>query len=294
MLAIKRSTYKAIIHLPNLLRVIRWPNLLIIALTQYLTAIFLVGDLPQWKFFITDWRLFLLCLSTVLIAAAGYIINDYYDIKIDYINKPDKVVIGKIIKRRVAMVIHLTLSSIGFLLGVAVSMWVGLVNLVAIFLLWLYSNQLKRLPLVGNLVVAILTAASVLIVALRYQQNNLYVYMYAIFAFTITLLREIIKDMEDLKGDSDFGCKTLPIIWGIRRTKYLLYLIVAVFIVSIIYFLQKLAIEYLYFYMAVFLIPMIFFIYRLIGADSKRNFSYLSNFCKLLMIFGILSMVFFK
>jgi 4-hydroxybenzoate polyprenyltransferase len=294
MLAIKRSTYKAIIHLPNLLRVIRWPNLLIIALTQYLTAIFLVGDLPQWKFFITDWRLFLLCLSTVLIAAAGYIINDYYDIKIDYINKPDKVVIGKIIKRRVAMVIHLTLSSIGFLLGVAVSMWVGMVNLVAIFLLWLYSNQLKRLPLVGNLVVAILTAASVLIVALRYQQNNLYVYMYAIFAFTITLLREIIKDMEDLKGDSDFGCKTLPIIWGIRRTKYLLYLIVAVFIVSIIYFLQKLAIEYLYFYMAVFLIPMIFFIYRLIGADSKRNFSYLSNFCKLLIIFGILSMVFFK
>lgn len=294
MLAVKRSTYKAIVHLPNLLRVMRWPNLLIIVLTQYLTAIFLIGNLSQWRYFLTDWRLLLLCISTVLIAAAGYIINDYYDIKIDYINKPHKVVVGKIIKRRVAMAIHLSLSSVGFLMGVMVSYWVGLVNLLAIFLLWLYSNQLKRLPFLGNLVVAMLTAATVLIVALRYQQNNPYVYMYAIFAFTITLAREIIKDMEDLQGDQNFGCKTLPIIWGIRKTKYLLYLILLVFIASIIYFIQKLAIGYLYIYMTIFLIPMIFFIYRLVMADAKRNFGYLSNLCKFLMISGILSMIFFK
>lgn len=294
MLAVKRSTYKAIVHLPNLMRVMRWPNLLIIVLTQYLTAIFLIGDLSQWRYFITDWRLLLLCLSTVLIAAAGYIINDYYDIKIDYINKPHKVVVGKIIKRRVAMAIHLTLSSLGFLLGISVSLWVGAVNLIAIFLLWFYSNQLKRLPFLGNLVVATLTAATVLIVALRYQENNLYVYMYAIFAFTITLVREIIKDMEDLQGDQNFGCKTLPIIWGIRKTKYLLYLILLIFMLSIIYFIQRLTIDYLYIYMTIFLIPMIFFIYRLVMADAKRNFGYLSNICKLLMISGILSMVFFK
>ncbi len=294
MLAVKRSTYKAIVHLPNLLRVMRWPNLLIIVLTQYLSAIFLIGDLSQWKYFIGDWRLFLLCLSTVLIAAAGYIINDYYDIKIDYINKPHKVVVGKIIKRRVAMAIHLTLSSLGFVMGVVVSPWVGVVNLLAIFLLWLYSNQLKRLPLLGNLTVALLTATTLLVVALRYQENNPYVYMYALFAFVITLVREIIKDMEDLQGDQNFGCKTLPIIWGIRKTKNLLYLILAIFMASIFYFIEKLAIEYLYIYMTIFLIPMIFFIYRLVMADAKRNFSYLSTLCKLLMISGILSMVFFK
>jgi len=272
----------------------RWPNLLIIVLTQYLTAIFLIGDLHQWRYYLTDLKLLLLCISTVLIAAAGYIINDYYDIKIDYINKPHKVVVGKIIKRRVAMFIHLTLSSLGLLIGIAISLWVGAVNFFAIFLLWLYSNQLKRLPFLGNFAVALLTAATVWIVAVRYQQFNDYVYMYALFAFAITLIRELIKDIEDLQGDSNFGCKTIPVIFGIRKSKQLLYLIVTIFIISIIYLINKLSIEHLYSYMAIFLLPMAYFVYRLVKADAKKNFSYLSNFCKLLMIFGILSMVFFK
>lgn len=276
------------------LRLIRFPNLLIIVATQYMVRIFLIGPQYEWRSHLLSQNGFLLSLSTLLVAAAGYIINDYYDIKIDIINKPKRVVIGRMISRRKALVAHALLSIVGIGIGFFLSKQAGLINLVAVFLLWLYSNQLKRLPFVGNLSVAVLTALSLWIMVVYYPQNKLYVFTFAAFAFFITLIREIIKDIEDVRGDVQFGCLTLPILWGIRRTKTVLYLLILLLVLVLFTFSSYLQLDYLmisYFAIAIGL-PVGWLIWRLFWADTRKDFVYLSFLCKIIILIGVLSMLF--
>lgn len=272
----------------------RFPNLFIIALTQYFTAIFLISTKGQWQNMLSDYKLLLISISTVLIAAAGYIINDYYDVKIDFVNKPERVVVDKLLKRRVVMAAHTILNFTGIGIGLLVSLKIALVNFLSALLLWLYSNHLKRLPFVGNFAVALLTGAALLVITIYYRENTFLVLVYAIFAFAITLIREIIKDIEDVKGDTVFGCRTLPVIWGIRKTKMIIYLLSAVFTALLFYLASVLDNPTLIIYFAVLIIPLSHFIYRLVIADTKKDFSYLSTYCKVLMLSGILSMTFFS
>lgn len=276
------------------LKLSRFNNLIIIFLTQYAGAIFLVNAEKSPLYVIGDFRFFVMVLSTVVIAAAGYYINDYYDIKIDLINKPDRVIVGKTIKRRPVMIAHTTLNAIGILLATLVSPWLGLINLICAFLLWLYSNLLKRLPFLGNFVVAILTGSTLLVLMIYYRTIDLIVIIYAFFAFGITLIREIIKDMEDVKGDASYGGQTLPVIYGLRRTKLILLLIIVPFTVSLIVFLLRLQHQYLLIYFGVMSIPFLYFVIRLIQSDTKKHFSFLSSYCKWLIIAGILSMSILK
>lgn len=268
-------------------RLTRFWNLLIVALTQYATAGFLVSFET-----LTDWRLLVLVSSTVMIAAAGYIINDYYDVKIDLVNKPDRVVVGKWIPRRFAILFHSFLSITGTALGFLISWPIGLINFFSAFLLWVYSNQLKRLPFVGNFSIALLTGCTLLVVEALYHSGNILIWIYALFAFFITLAREIIKDMEDLKGDNTFGCRTLPIIWGIRKTKQLVYLLLILFVSVVIYLdVHFGALPLTYFLPALFA-PLLVLTFRLIRADTVRDFYWLSRWCKLIMLLGVVSMAF--
>jgi 4-hydroxybenzoate polyprenyltransferase len=285
-----RWRYRRVL-MKSFLRLIRAGNLLIIVLTQYLVRIFLVGPKEDWLRHLSDFRFFLLSLSTVLIAAAGYIINDYYDIKIDTINKPRRVVIGRMLRRRHAMFTHTAFNALGIGLGLLVGLKVAAVNLLAAFVLWLYSNQLKRLPFIGNFTVALLTAASLLVIILYAPRNQFLVVTFALFAFFISLIREIIKDMEDLRGDATFGCQTLPIVWGIRRTKSLLYILIGSFLV-ILFSLSFYLREWIVFYFSLFVfLPTAWLTWRLARADTRREFGYLSTWCKIIMLSGVLSMV---
>lgn len=283
------SPYQAKRFIVSFLRLTRAWNLMIIALSQYFIASMLIGPST-----ILHWKLFMLCVSTILVAAAGYIINDYYDVKIDLVNKPDRVVIGKGITRRYAILFHSLLSLTGIFIGFILNWRIGIMNFAAVFLLWWYSNDLKRQPFIGNVVVAILTGISVMIVDSLYETGNILIISYAIFAFFMTLVREIIKDMEDLKGDHTFGCKTLPIVWGLRKTKYMIYGILAVFVVIVLSLNFLLGNLPVYFFLIFLFPPLIILIYRLIRADTKKDFAWLSSFCKLIMILGILSLAFIK
>ncbi|MBL0741514.1 geranylgeranylglycerol-phosphate geranylgeranyltransferase [Chryseolinea lacunae] len=271
----------------SLLKLTRFGNLVIIGFAQYFTARFLIG--PHT---FTDIRLFILSVSTVMIAAAGYIINDYYDVKIDYINKPERVVIGKHITRRYAILFHVVLSSLGIVLALLLSWRLVAVNVFSVFLLWWYSNSLKRLPFVGNLTVAMLTGLSIYVVDLLYGTHSALVIIYALFAFFMTLVREIIKDMEDLKGDNTFGCKTLPIVLGMRKTKMIIYGILAVFSATVLVLNQLYAALPFQYYTVFLFLPLLWLFYRLLRADMKKDFSWLSAFCKIIMLLGISSMAF--
>jgi len=275
------------IPLQALIRLTRLWNLIIIAVSQYFTAWFLISP-GTWY----DVKLLVLSLSTMIIAAGGYSINDYYDIKIDLINKPERVVVGKNLSRRQVLLFHSILSLAGTAMGFFLSWPIGVVNFFAGFLLWLYSNALKRMPFVGNLAVALLTGLSVFVVNLLFLPIQTLVLVYVLFAFFMTLIREIIKDMEDLKGDDTFGCRTLPIIWGLRSTKVFIYLLIILFCAGVIlihFYVARLPVM---FFSGFLLIPMGILVIWLIRADTKKDYFYLSQFSKLIMLAGIFSMAF--
>jgi 4-hydroxybenzoate polyprenyltransferase len=156
--------------------------------------------------------------------------------------------------------------------------------------LWLYSNNLKRQPFVGNLVVALLTGLSIYTVDVYYGVGNPLVTIYASFSFFITLVREIIKDMEDLKGDNTFGCRTLPIIWGVRKTKLVIYSILTLFSATVLLLNHFYARLPIYYFLIFLFIPLLWLLARLIRADTTKDYAWLSNFCKVIMLLGILSM----
>ncbi|HSC39845.1 MAG TPA: geranylgeranylglycerol-phosphate geranylgeranyltransferase, partial [Chitinophagaceae bacterium] len=227
------------------LRLIRWPNLVFIVLTQFLFYYCIL--LPTYQTMGMDhalylsWKAFrLLVASSVLVAAAGYIINDYFDLNIDQVNKPDSIVVQKIIKRRWAIFWHLGLSAAGLVLTLYVCRLTGnwLVapaNLLCVLLLWFYSTTFKRKFLIGNVIIALLTAWVVLVLytseldLLALTRNAVYrqafnkvfkaAMLYGGFAFVISLIREVVKDMEDIAGDEKYGCRTMPIVWGIPSSK---------------------------------------------------------------------------
>jgi 4-hydroxybenzoate polyprenyltransferase len=273
----------------SILKLTRFWNLLIIGLAQYFTAFFLIG--ARTKVFL-DFTFLLLSASTIMIAAAGYIINDYYDVKIDFINKPDRVVVGKSITRRFAILFHVVLSGLGILTGLFLSLKIFALNIVSVFLLWFYSNSLKRQPFVGNFSVALLTGLSVYVVDVYYRTNNSLVIIYAIFSFFMTLVREIIKDMEDLKGDNTFGCRTLPIVLGIRKTKNIIYFILALFSLTVVILNHFFESEYIHYFLLLLFIPLLWLLNKLIRADTTKDYTWLSNFCKVIMLLGIFSMTF--
>ncbi len=271
--------------LSALFRLTRFWNLLIIGFAQYFTAFFLIGFHT-----VKDWRLLVPSASTIMIAAAGYIINDYYDVKIDLINKPERVVVGKSIPRRYAILLHTFLSLTGVAFGLLLSWKIAVINFFSAFLLWFYSNNLKRQPFVGNLTVALLTGLSIALINWLYHTDLVLINIYASFAFFMTLVREIIKDMEDLKGDTTYGCKTLPIVLGFRKTKTVLYSLLALFVLSVVlihFFSNPLPI---YYFIGFLFFPLSVLFLRLVRADTKNDFYQLSTLCKMIMLLGILSM----
>ena len=274
------------------LKLIRFQNLIIIFISQYFAAIFLLHGFSDWNSVLTDPYMFLLSISTLLIAAGGYIINDYYDVKIDMINKPERIVVGMLMKRRTAIILHTFINLTGIIAGFAVNWKVGMVCVIISFLLWLYSVWLKKTAFAGNILISLLSAVSLLLLTFYYHSNIEVILIYAVFAFFISLIREIIKDMEDMKGDAAFGCKTLPIIIGIRKTKTILFTLIIVFTAVLIVSGLRIQINVLA-YLGLFVLPPLMWLsFSLARADSSRDFTRLSFLCKYIMLSGIVSMVF--
>jgi len=276
----------------SLFKISRPLNLVIVAFAQLMTAYFLVETTRKGLPVLQDINLYLIIFSTVILTAAGYMINDYYDVKIDYVNKPDEVIIGKGMKRRVVIFFHSILNITGVGIGLIVSPRIAVINFIASFLLWLYSNSLKRLPFIGNFTVALLTGTAIWIIGYYYQKSELLVLTYAIFAFFINLIREIIKDIEDRQGDRKHGCRTLPIVFGFRNTKRIIFMIAFCFICAILVVTFKINNAQLYFYFGGLSILFFIFMYKIYMADRKSHFTQLSILSKMLMFTGIMSMAF--
>jgi 4-hydroxybenzoate polyprenyltransferase len=298
------------------LKLIRVQNLLIIAFTQYMVRwclLYPLLTLHDFELQLSNFQFFLLVLSTVMIAAAGYIINDYFDVAIDRVNKPERLVIDKGVKRRVAMGAHTIINILAVLIALYVSYQAGSMKLIIIHILcaaglWFYSTTFKRQFLIGNLLISLFTALVPLIVGLyelmpvhkiyaeMIDETSLneewkYVFGIAFFAFITTLVREIIKDMEDVEGDEKYGCKTMPIVLGIKASKNLTIALSITTMIFLVYF-QTIRwsngniVGACYIGLAL-QVPFIYLIYRIITAKEKRDFKVAGNVAKLIMLLGV-------
>lgn len=296
------------VKLIDFFRLIRIKNLFIIAISQYLIRYALIIPITESNS-LNDLQFFYLVLSTVFIAAAGYIINDYFDTQVDRLNKR-KVIIDNTIKRREAILWHFVLSGIGVFLGFFLGWRVGIFNLGFINLfcssaLWFYSTHFKRAYLSGNLLISLLAALVILIVPLyeiipkpmANSENAFYIICgYAIFAFFTTFIREIVKDFEDTDGDRKMGYTTFAIVSeksaknSIRFISALLILIIGG--VTAIQITYEAYIAAVYVTLAVE-IPFLYFFIKLFKLNDKGGYHHLSQMIKLIMLTGTLSMLVF-
>jgi 4-hydroxybenzoate polyprenyltransferase len=254
----------------------------------------------------------------VLIAAAGKSINDYFDLNIDQINKPTKVVVNVAISRRWVIFFHLVLSMLGlfftaYALPIQTYWYLVFANMMCIVLLWVYSTNFKKQLLIGNVLISLLTAWVLLIIFFSKEPLQLHqvlesgdkeirffrlTVLYASFAFIISLIREVIKDVEDRVGDAKYGCRTIPIVWGLTATKVFvavwLVVLIAVLVILQFYVLPMGWWESIVYCVLAIIVPLIWVFVKLLTAQTEKDFGKLSTVIKIVMLTGIVSMVFFR
>lgn len=308
---------------PAFFKLIRWRNLLIVLLTQWFIWQCVIRPMAAWSavpVFLSTFHFILLTLSTVLIAAAGYIINDYFDVRIDLINRPQKVIIEKVIGRRAAILWHSLFNVLGFLLALYLARKLGnyfvvSIQLACTILLWFYSTTFKRQFVTGNVVVALLTGLTVMILAVyepalyphisfRYflvEHGRVLVNpfgviaVYTYFAFMLTWMREIVKDMEDFKGDAEDGCVTMPIRIGLQRsTRYVIFFgilaIAPLCVAAVKLFSGSWSILGIYIFVAL-IVPLVLWLLFLPRKATAGHYGEASRRLKLIMLAGIASLL---
>ena len=259
---------------------------------------------------LADWQYELLVLSTVLIAAGGYVINNIFDQETDNDNKPNDVIVGKSISETQAYNLYFALTVSGVALGFYLSNVIQKPGFASIFILiaatlYLYASSLKQMLLIGNIVVALLLSFSVIIIGIfdlypatvleNQQQMKIFFSIlldYAVFAFMINILREMIKDIEDMDGDYNQGMNTLPIAIGKLRTCKIIFVLSIIPVLVILLYINKYLLDLLWvtIYLLLFVCgPLILFTIRMLKANTKKDFHFLSLLLKFILLFGILS-----
>lgn len=259
-----------------------------------------------------DWQFILLVLSTVLIAAAGYVINNIFDQETDNFNKPKNVIVGKSISETNAYYRYVALNVTGVAIGFYLSNVIGKPGFASLFILiaaalYFYASSLKQMLLIGNITVALLLSFSVLIIGVfnlypivnienQSVLANLFSILidYSVFAFMINFIREIVKDIEDISGDYNQGMNTLPIFIGKQKTTKIVFVLSFIPLFSILYYIKTylFPLVYVCLYMLVFVVaPLLFFMVKIWTAESQKQFYNLSTLLKWILFFGILSIL---
>ncbi|MDH3322075.1 MAG: geranylgeranylglycerol-phosphate geranylgeranyltransferase [Flavobacteriaceae bacterium] len=287
----KPQKHPFIYKLLSLLSVVRGYNIVIIVLAQYLASIFIFSPEKSLKEVLLNLDLYFIVLATTCVIAAGYIINNFYDSKKDKINKPIKSKIDSIVGQRTKLNIYFTLNFIGVIFAFFVSWKAALFFSVYIFLIWFYSHKLKKYPLTGLFSAAILAILPFFAIFIYYKNFSTIIFTHAAFLFFVLMIRELTKDLENIKGDIAQNYQTIPVKYGEYFTKLLISLLI-VFTLDPIYFLWKypeigMMKYYFYFVGIVFVI----FLYLLWKANSKKDYVILHNIIKLIIVIGVLSLM---
>lgn len=295
------------------LKLIRYQNLLLLAFMQLL---FRYGFLKFQNIFLSlnDWQYALLVLATVLIAAAGYIINDILDQETDYDNDKGNVIVGQLISEKTAYNLYFVLNIAGVGIGYYLASVIHKPSFAGAFIiisatLYMYATTLKQMLIIGNIIVALLLSFSVIIIGLfdllpaTYEGNQAEMGVmfsilidYAVFAFIINLIREIVKDMEDVEGDYNNGMSTLPIAIGNKKTSIIVSILGIIATLILLWYINSNLMSSKLYYASIYALlfvvaPLIFVVIKILNAKEKEEFHFISTILKWIIFFGILSIL---
>ena len=276
----------------SLLSVVRGYNILVLVFAQYLASIFIFSSEDDVAKVILDVDLLFIVLASVCVIASGYIINNFYDAKVDRINRPLKTGIDNYIRQETKLSLYFTLNFLGFVFGFLVSWKAALFFAVYIFAIWFYSHKLKKLPLMGLISATILTILPFFAIFVHYKNFSKIIFVHAIFLFLVIMVRELIKDLENIKGAIANNYKTFTVAYGEKKTKQLclLLLFLTLFPIVVLFSFPELSYMKYYFYVALF--TLLFIGFYLWKSNERNQYRFLHNLLKLLLLLGVLCLVF--
>ncbi|MES2864622.1 MAG: geranylgeranylglycerol-phosphate geranylgeranyltransferase [Bacteroidota bacterium] len=274
--------------------VVRGYNVFVIALAQYLSAIFILAPERRALDIILDWRLFILVIASTFAIASGYIINNFYDAKKDIINRPKKSYLDRLVSQKTQLQVYFTLNFFSALLGFIISWRAALFYSVYIFIIWFYSHKLKKILFVGNITASLLAVLPFFGILMYFKNFYHVIFAHAIFLFLIILIREIIKDLENIEGDLSNNYQTIPVNYGENFAKKIISSLLLMTIFPVYFLINVFDVGYMDIYFYVSYILLIVFVLKLWNSEGKVDYIKLHFLLKIILLAGVVSIVLIK
>ena len=273
----------------SLLSVIRGYNVLVIIIAQYLTSTFILSETNSLKDVVLDYELLCIVLAGAISIASGYIINNFYDSEKDLINRPHKSKLDRLVSQQKKMVIYFIFNFVAVIIASYVSFRAVLFFSIYIFGIWFYSHKLKKIPLIGNLSATILAIMPFFAIFVYYRNFENVVFVHALFLFLVIFMREMVKDLENIKGDIASGYNTIPIIYGEKTSKIILFAISIACISTAIILIKLFPLGHMNYFFWFVIVALLLFIFLVYNAIQKKEYMILHNILKLIIILGVLN-----
>ena len=288
---LSRKSKLLILKIISLFSVVRGYNIPIIVLAQYLSSIFILGANNRALDVLIDVNLFLIVFLSSLTIASGYIINNFYDNDKDLINRPNKSMLDRLVSQKTKLQVYFSINFIVFLLAFLISFRAVLFFSIYIFLIWFYSHKLKKIVFIGNLFAAFLAILPFFAILLYYKNLYPQIFAHATFLYLLLLIREMIKDLENLKGDIANDYQTIPVIYGEKVSKQIITSLTIGTIIPVYFLVDIFEVGYMdiYFYMS--LLVLLFFLVTLWKSNDKLGYLKLHNILKFLIVSGVFCII---
>lgn len=277
----------------SLFSVVRGYNILIIVIAQYLTSIYILAPELPVREVLFDVNLLMLVLASSTAIAGGYIINSFYDSEKDLINRPRKTMLDRLVSQRTKLSTYFVLNFLSVVFASYVSFKSVVFFSIYIFMLWFYSHKLKKYPFIGNMVAAILAVVPFFAIFVHYSNFDIVIFVHATFLFLLISMRELVKDLENLKGDITHGYNTIPVVYGEKTSKLMLTALSLLTLVPIVLLITKFKgeIGYMDFYFYASIVGLVLFLTVLWKSKNKIHYLILHNILKLAIVIGVISIV---
>ena len=288
---LSRKNKLLLLKIASLFSVVRGYNIPIIVLAQYLSAIFILAPEKRALHIVLDFNLFILVLASSLTIASGYIINSFYDSKKDLINRPNKSQLDRLVSQKTKLYVYFSLNFFVVLIAFFVSGRAVVFFSVYIFLIWFYSHKIKKYPIIGNLMAAFLAVLPFFGILLYYKNFYEVIFFHATFLFLLLLVREMIKDLENIKGDLANNYQTIPIVHGELVSKKIITVLLLLTIIPVYYLINIFDVGYMDIYFYIGFMIMIFFGIQLCKSETREQFVQLHNILKFLIVAGVFCII---
>ncbi|WP_299681757.1 geranylgeranylglycerol-phosphate geranylgeranyltransferase [uncultured Dokdonia sp.] len=291
---LSRKNKRTLLKMFSLFSVVRGYNILVIVLAQYLASIFILSSGRTLREVVFDLNLFMLVIASAATIAGGYIINNFYDSEKDFINRPRKTMLDRLVSQNTKLSFYFVLNFLAVIAASYVSFRAVVFFAIYIFGIWLYSHKLKKRPFIGNLTAAILAITPFFATFLYYKNLDTVIFVHASFLFLVIAMRELTKDLENLKGDLTQGYRTIPIVFGEKTSKWMLTALAGFTVIPVYFLINHFEVGYMDFYFYASVIALLLFLGALWKSQAKLHYLLLHNILKFIIVAGVFCIVLIK